>query len=318
MSQSEFPAGEVDLDRLADYVAGVLEPAEAEQVAGLIDGDAAWADAYTQLLVADAEVSRLLRVDAREAIEPMPADVIARIDDTLRAERAAAPIGMAGATVTPIDRHRAAGTRSQSHRRRSGSRFAGGVAAGVAASVLAVAGFNLLGSVAQQDTATNGAAPAMAPDAESATKGSGGVQSEPPARATASFVAPGPQGTSVVVTTSGNAYAVDTLDRFAARNPIADGVTIQKSAVDAAGELAGISDRVPAPLERLLAPDALFGCLDQITRIHPGMAVAADFATFLGQPALIVHIQQTTGSLVVAVGPECGLAGAAEKAAVPS
>jgi hypothetical protein len=136
--------------------------------------------------------------------------------------------------------------------------------------------------------------------------------------ATASLVAPGVQEAPIVVTSSGVAYAVDTLDRLATRNAVTDGVVIQKSAADAAGELAGIKTAVPATLERLLAPDALFGCLDQIIRIHPGTAVAADFATFLGQPALIVHIQQSTGSLVVAVGPECGLAGAAERAAVPS
>jgi anti-sigma factor RsiW len=75
--------GEVDLDLLADYLVGELDEGARARIAGLIDTDPTWAEAYRQLGVADEAVAAELRAIGATP-EPMPADVVAGIDRALR------------------------------------------------------------------------------------------------------------------------------------------------------------------------------------------------------------------------------------------
>src|SRR4051812_15347174 len=71
----------VDIDLLADYVGGALDGTpEAERVAALIATDEGWQEAYELLAPEMATVGALL---GDLPVEPMPADVAARIDAAL-------------------------------------------------------------------------------------------------------------------------------------------------------------------------------------------------------------------------------------------
>ncbi len=79
-----------DLDRLADFVAGGLEPTEAAEVARLVHTEPDWSAAHAELTSADGAVrAQLSSYGAMTG--PMPADVIARLEIALAAERRAAP-----------------------------------------------------------------------------------------------------------------------------------------------------------------------------------------------------------------------------------
>lgn len=98
------PDEHVDLETLADLDEGLLGPGEARDVEAHLAGCPACAAARDELSTLPA----LLAVAA--AADPMPADVVSRVDEALRASRdevAAAPgrepVGSgAAATVTPI------------------------------------------------------------------------------------------------------------------------------------------------------------------------------------------------------------------------
>lgn len=96
--------GHVGLDRLADLGEGLLTPGEVADVEAHLVGCAACAAARAELLAVPALLA------AAASAEPMPADVVSRVDEALRASRdevgAATghePVGSgASATVTPI------------------------------------------------------------------------------------------------------------------------------------------------------------------------------------------------------------------------
>lgn len=72
---------QVDVELLADYAEGLLEGTpEAELVAGRLATDPAWQRAYEQLPAASAAVSAQL---ALLEPEPLPADVLARIESAM-------------------------------------------------------------------------------------------------------------------------------------------------------------------------------------------------------------------------------------------
>ena len=64
---------------------------------------------------------------------------------------------------------------------------------------------------------------------------------------------------------------------------------------------------VPEALSRLLDPSALNDCLTAVEATNGGTVSAVDFASYQGQPALIVTID--TPATVVVVGPACGSPG---------
>jgi hypothetical protein len=78
------------LDRLADHVAGLLDPAEDARVAHLVDTDPAWAQAYADLVAAQPMLDRALAGLGRAA--PMPVDVADRLDTALAAQARTAAV----------------------------------------------------------------------------------------------------------------------------------------------------------------------------------------------------------------------------------
>ncbi len=151
----------VDLDLLADYAAGVLDPRAAAEVAHLISTEPAWARAHAALVRADAAVQGDLRAYAQSHLEPMPADVVARVDDALRA--AAGPTN-----VVPITAARGRPRHASARRRR----FATGLAAAAAAAVALIGGLAVVQNLNR--TVSEGAATARGSGAESGRGGDAG------------------------------------------------------------------------------------------------------------------------------------------------
>jgi hypothetical protein len=277
---------ESELDRLADYTVDVLDPADAAEVSNLIETDPRWSAAYRSLVDADVAVRADLSAVGGTA-EPMPADVVARIDTAL----AELP---SRSNIISLDQARA-------RRRRTMTRLAGAAAAVVAV----VGGFSVvLGQLSGSTSlfsSTDSAAPAAERNGPAA-----GAPVAPPAMAE--------DGASPRVLRSGIDYRFDSMAQ------------LSKTSADTAGDSAAQrSDApgaaiasVPGPLDRLTGPAALRACLDAVLISHPGTVTVLDYARYLGEPSLVIVVRQATGSVVVAVGEKCGLNGADEKAAAPA
>jgi hypothetical protein len=244
----------------------------------------------------------------------MPADVVARVDDALRA--AAGPTN-----VVPISAARGRARHASGRRRK----FATGLAAAAAAAVAVIGG---LAVVTNLDGAIQSGEPATALDsgAESG-RGSGGAE----APTSAPQAPPAYPGGPVVVSTGTN-YQMETLASSSLRRfdlmlggpaprPSAQG---SKSAGEAvAPDL--LSDA--GAFQRLNNVATLQECLTAIAARHPGQALVVDYASFEGQPALVVLVAAPTAAVsgrpgvpgtVVVAGLACGVAGADVKAAVPT
>jgi hypothetical protein len=296
----------VDLDLLADYVGGALDGTPDEAVVtALITEDAAWRDAHALLSGGVAAVTGQLQALGR-AVEPMPADVFARLDAALHdaAELSGgAPAGPAvmepGTDGAAPERHLVAvpsGSRSKRARR---LRWAAPV--GIAAGVLAFVGFGFQQQFAgggSEDTATAGSA------AEQAMPQAAGAQALP-------------------LTASGTDYRRRTLEQ-------AGGDQTMLAPPELHGESGGFRKALPSPgqapgssgLDRLRVQEALRACLDAIAAEQGAGAISPqliDFARFDGAPAVIVEFTTTAGGTWVwAVGPACGApgSGAAKLASV--
>ena len=304
MTGAEFSG--VDIDLLADYVGGALDGTPDEAVvAALITEDAAWREAHTRLSGGVDAVSGQLR-ELGSIAEPMPADVVARLDAALLA---ATSIGdrQSGATVAPAAmepgtdgaapvRHLVAvpsGSRSKRARR---LRWAAPV--GIAAGVLAFVGFGFqqqfAGGVSQDAGTTNaGAAP---------------EQAEQPAAALAL-----PDG-SVPLTESGTDYRQDTLVQAARQRVMAAPQLDQEQTGDFRKSLPSSGEAVAGSpeLDRLRVQAALRACIDAIEAQHGAGEITPqtiDLARFDGAPALIVEFSTAAGSWVWASGPACGTPG---------
>jgi hypothetical protein len=295
--------GEVDLDLLADYVGGALDgTAEADAVAARIAADPDWAHAHTELTTAlaivDAELSALARID-----EPMPDDVLARIDAAL----ADPPADDHRPRLTAIAGEGGDSTARRADRRRRWAKWAGGV--GVAAGVLAFAGvgLNVLGSSGSVDQATSNSGGSAAAPYRADSSGDGAQRGTAPESATQRMVA------------SGTDYRRDSLPVVAGRQaPLSQsdaaaggsGAPTTKQAPAAPQPIAELRARAPQPLRRLTDPAALTACLQSITKVyaHPATTVqVVDFASFEGAPALVAVLASTDGQRVAWVaGPDCG------------
>jgi hypothetical protein len=84
------PISDADLDRLADYTAGLLDAREHDRVSALIATDPAWRDAHTALLAVQPRLDAAL---AGLAAEPLPVDVAAQLDAALVREGQPADTG---------------------------------------------------------------------------------------------------------------------------------------------------------------------------------------------------------------------------------
>jgi hypothetical protein len=130
---------DVDLDRLAEYAAGLLDPEQAAEVERLVAAQPAWAQTLAALTAAQPLVRAAL---AGLASPPVPDDVVARLE-------AALPAAAAGATVVDISEQRRA-------RRPRRSRIAVAATAVAAGAVICVAGLNLVRSQSQSGTSSSG------------------------------------------------------------------------------------------------------------------------------------------------------------------
>jgi anti-sigma factor RsiW len=298
----------IDLDRLADYVSGALDGTpDAAAVADLVATDPRWTRAHAALVAADA----LVRADLAELAdrpEPMPDDVMARLDAAFAAEpplTAAVPDQKPPLAVLPGGRATAVPTVP---RRRW--RSVVGVAAAVV--ILGVGAVSLAPRLSEHSKST-----ASRSDAGSAVS-QGGV---PPATApkSASNLERGASG-APGINASGSNYTDQTLSALGAA--VGPPITSQgdsarsnrPNALEAPSPAAVPLTAVPEALRPLAQPDARDSCVKAILKEYGGTATLLDYAQYQGSPALVVVIDGAHGmpgrKWVVVVGPKCGTGGA--------
>jgi hypothetical protein len=122
-----------DLERLADHVAGLLDPAEEARVARLVATDPVWARAYADLVAVQPRLDAALA--GLGGAVPVPVDVADRLDAALAAQ---------ARTATVVD--------LQSRRERR--RFATALTAVAAAAVLVVGGVTVVSALGARNTGT--------------------------------------------------------------------------------------------------------------------------------------------------------------------
>jgi hypothetical protein len=288
--------GPVDLDRLADYAAGVLDASAAAEVERHLRTDEGWARALDALVIADEAIRAELHDLAASHPARMPADVAGRIDDALREiDREPSVVSIAAARAR----------RERAHRR-----FVTGIMAAAATLVLVLCGVTLVrGDLSQRDSGTaagaqaeNDAPPAAAPGL---TNDGGGLGDA-----------------SILMRSSGADYTRQALQRLTEQSGPRAVLT------DSAGEKVGpdavhefsvpqmVAQSAPSPLSRLTDKTALAACLSAIRVKYPGVPTLIDYARYEGRPALIVSVRRDRSTTVVAVGGGCGLIGPDEIAAV--
>jgi len=311
----------VDVDLLADYVGGALDGTpEADQVAALVATSPEWAREHELLVAALAATADDLAEYAAAAGEPMPAAVTERLLAALAAEGpldASAPSPAGGQEAAPgrrpadgggrvdqrapadgrpggVDGGHAGPARNLSRRRRR--RWAAWAAPVlVAAAVAGFAGVWINQAAETANTASDSAgSSAVAPE-------SGGV---PPASVLGAPAVP--------QATSGRDYTGALVAggfRGSRASASAPGSTTMSQ--NREGTSAGSVD--PA-LRRLTAPAALSICVEAIAQAHgqgPITVQAADFASYEGQPAVVVFFTDAAGARWGwASGSDCGPAGA--------
>jgi hypothetical protein len=254
------PITEDDLDRLADYAAGVLDPPEAAEVNRLIATEPAWARAHDALVAAQPRLAETL---SALSPEPMPAEVAARLDRAI----AAASRETDSAKVIQLDR------------RRRWSRVAAGAAAAVVVVGAGIAGLTALNHSASRE-ATSSAGSAVTP------AGAKNALSLPH------------QGT-LITTASGIDYTHDTL-ALAGSPPDAAVSGAEGAAGAPHADQAQPTAGYPTELARLAGPTALDDCLTAIGTAEGGRPTSVDFARYQGQPALIVALNGGSARVVVA------------------
>jgi len=318
----------VDVDLLADYVGGALDGTpEADRVAALVAASPEWASEHELLVAALAATADDLAEYAAAAAEPMPAAVSERLLAALAAEGpldASAPSPAAGPEVDDTTFPASPGRRSADggarldqrapadgrpggadgghagparnrRRRRRWATWAAPVL--VAAAVAGFAGVWINQASETANTAADSAgSSAVSPE-------SGGA----PARAPASVLgAPAvPQAASGRDYTGAQVAGGFRGSRATASTP---GSTMSEDQEGSAAQ------SVDPSLRRLTAPAALSICVEAIAQAHgqgPITVQAADFASYEGQPAVVVFFTDAAGARWGwAAGPDCGPAGA--------
>jgi hypothetical protein len=284
---------DVDLDLLADYVSGALDgTSDAATVARLVATDPRWTQAHAALVAADALVRADLAVLAGEP-EPMPDDVLARLDAALAAEPPLPDPHRPHLSVLPGGR--AVSTPSP---RRRPWRLVAGIAA-----ALVVVGLGVGSLVPRLESGGNSHVTSGA-----ASDASSNRAAQPGAGGPGSADAGG-------VTASGADYNPDTLAALGAASLTAQGAGPAKSRTesDSAKTPAREPAEVPDALRRLADPAARTACLNAIIAEYGGSPSLVDYARYRGSPALVVLLDGARGvagrKWVVVVGPECGSGG---------
>jgi hypothetical protein len=289
-----YGLSEVELDLLADFTAGVLDPDHSDRVARLIATDNRWATAHSALVDAD----RAVRSDLRAIAGPieMPPDVSDRLDATIA--------GLADQSRRASLRPVAVPARPRHAARPAGWRRVGLTVVGVAAAAIAlVVGFTVVTSLQRPQLGANSASgpenlsDARGPEAQSLPLG-------PPTIHSGRDYQPGTLGQLA----QGQREAPQAAAPAPTPPPpaAAGGGTKASTTSDSAFAAPG------SPLDRLGNPQALQACLAAIDRVHAGTPSLVDFAEFQGTPALVVVVQQPTRVIAVVVGPACGQGSANE------
>ncbi|WP_020522698.1 hypothetical protein [Catelliglobosispora koreensis] len=266
----------VDHELLADYVGGALEGTpEAERVGALIATSPAWRAAADELTAALGAVSEDLQHLSGYS-ESMPADIAARFDD-LFASPAMAP--KPSPARDPLAERRV--QRSSSAARRTSWRK---WTVPVAAMAVAAAGFFVFqtGLLPQQDSGGNMTAEkAVDTSAPGAAEDSAGT---PP------------------TVSSGRDYSRQTVTQ----QPVAPAVEPQRSG----GEKLNVPRTFGSAASA--SPVNLKACLAEVAKVIPGVVTLVDYASFEGQPALVISITSGAQRWVFVAGPSCGINGAHE------
>lgn len=263
-----------ELELLADYVGGALDGTpEAAEVTRKIRDNAAWAEAHSQLVIALRRVDEQLR-EVSSTPETMPDDVWARLETALGDPALSGP-AFSGPTLTGPRTEPPIWVPPAPHQppappRRASRRWRWLAPVGVAAAVLGCFG---LGSQVLR--------PNAASDSANTTAGKG-VNPE------SAYSLP----SGLLQLTSGRDYTSTTLA------VLTDNQALAFATKDSASP--------PAALTRLSNQAALGGCLEAINQIAPGAATVVDFASYQGNPALIVVVARASGGKWVGVaGPAC-------------
>ena len=262
------PTSHLDLDALADHLAGQTTPAQDAHLAGCASCQVARAD----LLAADALVRTALGTLPEPAVPP---DLAARLDDLIQ------PAPVAGtATVLP-----AQVTDLAARRRLRWLPVAGGVAA---AAVLVLGALVLTRSGDRPTAATT--SDAAGPTLPSSTTGNDYAQDGGLLRA----ALPGLLSGSPVAADAGAAAA-----------PAPPGQERVPSASLSAPAAAGAGSDALAPLRDQATLAACLAGLSDDT--DPGVPLALDYASYQGAPALVVVLPTTRAGKVdvFVVGPRC-------------
>jgi len=273
----------VDLDLLADYAEGLLEPQRAAEVERILVDEPSWSATLASLRAAQPRLDRELSGYA-EATPSMPA----ALADALAA-RWPVPEAAANSDDAADDsgRERPGGTvvsLADARRRRSVPRWL----PYAAVFVLVVAGLGIGASVIYRNGSDSGRALSSA---GSAAKAPMAV----PMRTGLRVEASGRNYTKLSPAVPGPMHA------GTVRSPDAEGATSPSSP---GGTSPGGPDpaSVPAALRPLLPPVALEACLGAVSASVRAVPLTVDYATYRGAPALVITL---AGDHVVAAGPAC-------------
>ncbi|MBO0871255.1 MAG: hypothetical protein J2P15_22100, partial [Micromonosporaceae bacterium] len=249
----------VDLDRLAEYAAGLLDAREATEVERLVAARPDWAQALAALRSAQPRVHATL--GGLGAVR-VPDDVARRLDTALAV--AARP-----ATANIID--------LASRRRRRWARV-GTVAAAVVVMAAGAGGIAVLssGHGRQSTNATSGGAAArQVPDKAGNAPGVAEPQVTP----------------ALVVLATGTDYTASTVTGVGGQqaNPPGSDAHVAN----------GSGRNAPAELARLTEPAARGACLAAITARYGGTPTLLDYAYYHHEPALVVVLAGGKSRFVV-------------------
>jgi hypothetical protein len=276
----------VDIELLADYLAGLLDAGRAAEVRHRVDTDPEWAATAAILGDADRAVTETL-ASTPYGRESMPADVAASIAMALRAERSQAeglqaegsrsepPPGRSN--VVPIT-----GARPSRARRLARN----GWLRAAAAIIVILGSVSLLAQLPAQSSKS------------ASTSGAGGALAAPYA------ARPLPTLAGVTITSTGIDYFT-----HSGAFTLSPGVPRPTRGINGPDLAHSPTDEpaVPEDLRRLSSADALTACLTAVRASVGGTVTSVDFARYDTAPALIITL--TPSGTVIAVGSDCGLPG---------
>jgi hypothetical protein len=280
--------GGVDLDLLADFLVGELDEADRARVAGLIGTDPAWADAYHQLGAADEVIAGQLR-SLGAAPEPMPADVVARLDRALSGAATDNVISLADVRQRRQRRYR--------------------LLTAAAASVLAVFG----GVVVVRSVAPDLVSPAsmtggsaergpLANQDGSTSGDSGGGEAGAPSSVAFTTVATGRNYTTGDVGVLRDMTSAKEKELWL-RADGSPGPAISGTAAPQVPD-SDLAARVPPDLRHFLTdPVALSRCVELVDRLWPGRPLFVDLARYQGYAAVVVILTDPAG--IAVRSPDC-------------